>query len=45
MNLTLPIALWNFYDLHAGHESIVEVDLVKIFDEIAYDIVNRSSLP
>lgn len=35
MNLTLAIALWDFFNLHAGHESIVEIDLVKILDEIA----------
>lgn len=44
MSLTLAMALWNYYDLHARHESIVEIDLVKILDEIAYHIVNRSSL-
>jgi hypothetical protein len=35
----------NIDDLHAGHESIVEINLIKIFDEITYDIVNYNSLP
>lgn len=35
----------NSDDLHAGHESIINIDLVKILDEITYGIVNHSSVP
>lgn len=32
----------NIDDLHAGHESIVNIDLVKVLDEIAYNVINHN---